>query len=260
MTGNFLRVRHRRDQLIVLGGLAIITAGAWIYLLHGAGMGMPMKGMTGAMLMTPSWTLGYGLLMFIMWAVMMVAMMLPSAAPTILLAAAIARHRNGSEAEATTTAALFSAGYLLVWTGFSLIAMMLQWALDKAGLLSATMAAGNRFLAGTVLLAAGIYQWTPFKDTCLKHCRSVAGFLVQHWRPGAFGAISTGAHHGLLCLGCCWMLMALLFVGGVMNLLWIAALSVLVLLEKIMPWGHRMGQITGLLLIAWGAATVIWAI
>jgi predicted metal-binding membrane protein len=133
---------------------------------------------------------------------------------------------------------------------------LLQWGLSEAGLLSETMALGNAIAAGAVLVAAGVYQWTPLKDTCLRHCRSPAEFLVRHWRRGALGAVRTGIRHGLFCLGCCWVLMALLFVGGLMNLAWVGAISLLVLIEKTMPWGGRMSRVAGAVLAVWGAASL----
>jgi predicted metal-binding membrane protein len=249
----------RRDRAVVLSGLAAVVVLAWAYLLFGAGIKMEMMDMGGGqmMAMSPEWTLGYGALIFVMWAVMMVAMMLPSAAPTILLAAALDRRR--STASAPQQGMLFASGYLLVWSGFSLAATLLQWGLDQAGLLSETMAAGNRILAGAVLIAAGVYEWTPLKNACLAHCRSPIAFLVQHWRRGRLGAVVTGMRHGLFCLGCCWMLMALLFVGGLMNLLWVAAIALLVLIEKTAPWGGRMARISGVVLALWGAVALALA-
>ena len=253
----------RHDRAVVLGGLVVVTAAAWIYLFLGAGVPMDAMDMGGGQItmMAPEWSLGYAVLIFLMWAVMMVAMMLPAAAPVILLAAVVDRRRDEQRAAgAPTRSALFATGYLLVWVGFSIAATALQWALDEAGLLSETMAAANRVLAGAVLLAAGIYQWTPLKDACLSHCRSPLGFLMQHWRGGARGTVETGIRHGLFCLGCCWVLMALLFVGGLMNLLWVAAITLLVLLEKTAPWGGRMSRVTGIVLALWGAATLANAI
>ena len=153
--------------------------------------------------------------------------------------------------------AVFASGYLLVWCGFSLAATLLQWGLDEAGLLSERMAFGNATLSGTVLVAAGVYQWTPLKDACLRHCRSPTEFLVRHWHPGTLGAVRTGVRHGLFCLGCCWMLTALLFVGGLMNLAWVGAIALFVLLEKTLPWGDWMGRLTGLLLVLWGATILV---
>jgi predicted metal-binding membrane protein len=154
---------------------------------------------------------------------------------------------------------LFASGYLLVWSGFSLLATLLQWGFDQAGLLSETMAAGNRIMAGAVLVAVGAYEWTPLKNTCPAHCRSPIAFLVQHWRQGRLGAVVTGMRHGLFCLGCCWMLMALLFVGGLMNLLWVAAIALLVLIEKTAPWGGWMARVTGVVFAIWGAAALALA-
>ena len=153
---------------------------------------------------------------------------------------------------------LFDAGkgYLAVWLAFAAAATTLQWALDEAGLLSETMAFGNIVLAGSVLVAAGVYQWTPLKEACLRHCRSPLDFLLFHWRDGALGAVGSGVGHGFFCLGCCWMLMALLFVGGIMNLAWIAGIALLVLIEKTLPWGGRISRLTGAVLVVWGAVTL----
>jgi predicted metal-binding membrane protein len=205
----------------------------------------------------PEWSLQYAILIFVMWVAMMVAMMLPTAAPTVLLVTAFAWDRAANPNLVPATAILFALGYLLVWCGFSLAATLTQWGLDRAGLLSETMAFGNAMLAGTVLTAAGVYQWTPLKDTCLRHCRSPTEFLIRHWREDKIGAVQTGVRHGLFCLGCCWMLMALLFVGGLMNLAWVAAMMVLVLLEKTMPWGDWMSRLIGVIFILWGAYSLV---
>ena len=260
MTDGALPALLRRDRAVVLSGLAAVVVLAWAYLLFGAGIKMEMMDMGGGqmMAMSPEWTLGYGALIFVMWVAMMVAMMLPSAAPAILLAAALDRRR--STASAPQQGMLFASGYLLVWSAFSLLATLLQWGFDQAGLLSETMAAGNRILAGAVLIAAWAYEWTPLKNTCLAHCRSPIAFLLQHWHQGRLGAVVTGMRHGLFCLGCCWILMALLFVGGLMNLLWVAAIALLVLIEKTAPWGGRMARITGVVLAIWGAAALALAI
>jgi predicted metal-binding membrane protein len=200
---------------------------------------------------------------------MMVAMMLPSVAPVTLLVASIARKRaavadpppmgssrGGAFGHGT---ALFVLGYLAVWLGFAAVATLLQWGLDEAGLLSDMMALASRVAAGAVLIAAGIYQWTPLKEACLRHCRSPLDFLLFHWRESRLGALTSGLGHGAYCLGCCWVLMALLFVGGIMNLAWIAAIALLVLIEKTLPWGGWMGRATGAALVAWGAVTLAMA-
>ena len=187
----------------------------------------------------------------------MAAMMLPSAAPTVLLVTTLASDRTVDSKPLPITAMLFASGYLLVWCGFSVAATLLQWGLDEAGLLSETMAFDDGTAAGAVLIALGIYEWTPLKHACLRHCRSPTEFLVRHWHPGTLGAVRTGVRHGLFCLGCCWMLTALLFVGGLMNLAWVGAIALFVLLEKTLPWGDWMGRLTGLLLVLWGATILV---
>jgi predicted metal-binding membrane protein len=211
------------------------------------------------MAMPPEWSLGYGLVIFVMWAVMMLAMMLPSAASVTLLIASLARKRTAADGAVRVSTALFVFGYLAVWLSFAAAATTLQWAFDKTGLLFETMAFGNMVLAGSVLVAAGVYQWTPMKEACLRHCRSPLDFILFHWRDGAVDALASGIGHGFFCLGCCWMLMALLFVGGIMNLTWIAGIALLVLIEKTLPWGRRVSQVTGAVLVAWGAITLATA-
>jgi predicted metal-binding membrane protein len=255
-----LQALLRRDQAIVLASLVVVILLAWAWLLLGAGIQMDEMDMGGGaiMLMTPPWTPGYAVMIFLMWSIMMMAMMLPSAAPVILLVAALGRER--AVGRGVPTAGLFTLGYVLVWTGFSLVATLLQWGLDSIDVLGGEMAVASAVVAGCVLVAAGIYQWTPLKQACLRHCRSPLAFLLHHWRSGAWGAVTGGLRHGVYCLGCCWMLMALLFVGGLMNLIWIAALALLVLLEKTLPWGGRMSWVTGAALMAWGTATLVSAI
>ena len=250
-------LRHRRA--VVLGALATVTAAAWAYLLLGGGIEMEAMDMGGGqmMAMLPTWSPGYVALISVMWWAMMVAMMLPTAAPTVLLVTSLAWDRPANSNLVPATALLFASGYLLVWCGFSLAATLLQWGLDNAGLLSERMAFGDAILASSVLIAAGVYQWTPLKDACLRHCRSPTEFLVRHWQPGSLGAVGTGVRHGLFCLGCCWMLMALLFVGGLMSLAWVGAIALFVLVEKTMPWGDRMSRFSGVLLILWGVANLV---
>ncbi|MGC2199352.1 MAG: DUF2182 domain-containing protein [Stellaceae bacterium] len=253
----FRLLRNRR--VVVLGALATVITAAWGYLLLGAGVEMEMMDMGGGqmMAMPREWSLPYAVLICVMWVMMMVAMMLPSAAPTVLLVSAIAGDRLANSNLVPATAMLFASGYLLVWCGFSLAATMLQWGLDEGGLLSEAMAFGNAMLASTVLIAAGVYQWTPLKDACLRHCRSPTEFLIRHWRRGTFGALRIGIRHGFFCLGCCWMLMTLLFVGGLMNFAWVGAIALLVLLEKTMPYGGWMSRFAGVVLVVWGAANLI---
>jgi predicted metal-binding membrane protein len=250
-------LRHR--HAIVFGALATVTALAWAYLLLGGGIETEMMDMGGGqtMAMLPAWSPTYAVLISVMWWVMMVAMMLPTAAPTVLLVTSLAWDRIANPNLVPATALLFASGYLLVWCGFSLAATLLQWSLDNAGLLSERMAFGDAILASTVLIAAGVYQWTPLKDACLRHCRSPSEFLFRHLRLGLLGAVGTGVRHGLFCLGCCWMLMALLFVGGLMSLTWVGAIALFVLVEKTIPWGDWISGIGGALLVLWGVANLV---
>lgn len=245
----------RRDRLAVAAGVLGVTALAW---MHVVGMarddgGMGNDGMGAAMGLPPAeaWGVGELGLILAMWAVMMVAMMLPSAAPLVLLFATVARRRRERQSPAAPAIAL-AAGYLLAWTAFSAAAAVAQWGLHRAALLSPAMASASPTLGGLLLLAAGVYKWTPLKGRCLAECQSPLGFLSREWREGVGGALVMGARHGLFCVGCCWVLMALLFVAGVMNLLWVAALAVFVLVEKAAPAGGWLGRAAGLLLAAWG--------
>jgi predicted metal-binding membrane protein len=247
----------RHDRALAIAALAAVTLLAWGWLAFGAGLEMGQMDMGGGqmMLMAPEWTIGYAATIFLMWAIMMVAMMLPSVAPAVLLVAALMRQRGGNHVLGPT--GLFVLGYLVVWFGFSLVATGLQWTLDTYGLLSAGMASGSATLAGILLIAAGLYQWTPLKQACLTQCRSPFEQITMYWRQNTLGPLKAGTIHGLFCLGCCWLLMALLFVGGLMNLLWIAALAFLVLIEKLLPIGPRASRLTGLILMAWGATVLL---
>ncbi|CAN7778619.1 DUF2182 domain-containing protein [Variovorax sp. LjRoot175] len=211
------------------------------------------EGMAGMAMMTPAvWTPGYAVLMFFMWWVMMVAMMLPSAAPVILLFATVNRKQRDAGHPYVATS-IFAFGYLAAWAGFSLVEVVLQWGFEFAGILSPMLVATNATLDGLLLLAAGVYQLTLIKHACLRHCRSPLAFLSAHWRPGARGALRMGLLHGAICVGCCWFLMGLMFIGGVMNLYWIAGLALFVLCEKTVPAGHWLGYATGVALLVWGA-------
>jgi predicted metal-binding membrane protein len=241
----------RRDRLVVFSALIVITLLAWGYLLSGAGMPMDMQGMDINMVMPMNWTTSYALVMLLMWWTMMVAMMLPSAAPMILLFALVNR-RSRDRGVPYVPTAYFASGYLIAWGAFSLIATLLQWYLDQSGWLTMAMASANRWLGAGLLIAAGIYQLTPLKHACLRHCRGPLDFITRHWRPGNLGALRMGLAHGTVCVGCCWMIMGLLFYGGVMNLYWIIGLAALVLLEKILPAGHRLGNMSGMGFLVWG--------
>lgn len=244
----------RHDRFLTISGLLLVVFLAWAYLLMGAGTMQEMGGMLMPMSAGP-WTFGYALLMLVMWAVMMAAMMLPSATPMILLHATIVRGRRASSMSATLSLS-FVAGYMAIWSGFSLVAVALQFGLEKVAMLSPMMEMTSITLAGVVLIAAGIYQWTPLKKACLLRCRSPLEFVLAHWRDGAGGAFAMGVRHGMYCVGCCWMLMLLIFVGGIMNLAWIAGLAIFVLVEKLAPAGHWIGRVAGILLIGWGTAAL----
>jgi predicted metal-binding membrane protein len=198
-----------------------------------------------------AWTGIDFLLTFLMWAVMMVGMMLPGATPMILLFATVNRKRREAGAPYVSTG-LFTSGYATSWAGFSLGATLVQWALHSLGLLSPMMASSTAALGGGALVAAGVYQWTPLKNACLTHCQTPLTFITGHWREGGLGAYRMGVEHGVFCVGCCWVLMAILFVGGVMNLFWVAGLAILVLIEKIAPPGPWPPRLVGSALIAWG--------
>ena len=245
--GSALEALLKRDRAVVLAGLAGVSLLAWAYI-----------SVTAAPLEVRPWTGLDFLLMFLMWAVMMVAMMVPGAAPMILLFAAI--HRKQQERGQTfAPVSAFAAGYVAVWSGFSLAATLLQWGLEQAALLSPMMVGTSPTLGGGLLVTAGLYQWTPLKQACLRHCRSPIDFIVHRQRKGSGGAFVMGLEHGAFCVGCCWILMGLLFVGGVMNLLWVAAIAIFVLLEKVLPFGGLGGRLGGALLVLAGLFVLLQA-
>lgn len=248
------------DRLAIWGGLGALSALAWLYLwrMPTTSSGMAMGGMAGmsgmaampGMSMASPWSASALWLTFLMWAVMMVAMMLPSAAPMVATYALVAKGRGSSP---RLRVWLFAGGYVAVWVAFSAIVTVLQTAMDQAAMLTGAMRVAP--LAGGVILAlAGAYQLSPLKRKCLRYCQSPLGFLMTHWRDGGVGAIVMGLDHGAFCVGCCWMLMALLFVAGVMNLLWVAVLTAFVLIERATPWGEKLATISGFALIAGGLA------
>jgi predicted metal-binding membrane protein len=221
----------RRDRAIVAAGLIGITLIGWAYLYHDAST-MHCERM--AMPNTAPWNAGEFGLMFIMWTIMMVAMMIPSASPMLLSFAAVNRRRLERDAPYVSTS-VFLLGYLLVWTLFSLAATVMQGWLQAGALVSSAMVSTSSVFAGALLVTAGVFQWTPLKRRCLTHCHAPLSFLTAHWREGRTGALVMGVHHGLYCVGCCWAVMLLLFVAGVMNLFWVATIAAFVLLEKLMP-------------------------
>ena len=204
-----------------------------------------------AMPMASRWTGADVGFLFVMWAVMMVAMMTPSAAPMVLTFLLVNRRRSAA-GRPVVSSGVFFLGYVVVWTVFSIVATAAQWWMHEVAVLSPGMALVTPAASGLVLLAAGIFQWTPLKRTCLSHCRSPLAFVMGDWREGTAGAFRMGLHHGIYCVGCCWVLMALLFVVGVMNLLWVAAIGVFVMIEKIAPAGEIVGRVGGLALATAG--------
>jgi len=250
----------RRERFLIPACIVVITLLAWIYLVHlsrqmsadmehdkmMAAMGMPMD---------MPFTAVDAFFTFTMWTVMMVGMMAPSASPMLLLfASARAKREESGVSLATLT---FGLGYVAVWTAFSLAATLAQWGLHRAAMLSPEMASASGRLSGAILLVAGAYQLTSWKNKCLTHCRSPLGFLMTNWRDGIAGAFQMGVRHGVDCLGCCWALMCVLFVVGVMNLIWVAALTIFVLLEKVGPAGAMIARVAGAMMVVFGIVAIV---
>lgn len=245
----------RRDGVVVGGSLLAMTVVSWLYLVlltvRMADGDMSLMGLgtttMGAVMNTQPqpWSLATLLLMLVMWWVMMIGMMVPSAAPMILIFARVQRKKLPDENPGLRIA-LFTLGYLLLWLTFSLGATLLQWGLGSGTMLSPMTVSSSKYLGAAIFFAAGIYQLTPLKQACLAHCRSPISFLSSHWRQGDWGGFRMGLAHGAYCVGCCWFLMGLLFFGGVMNLLWIAAIAIFVLLEKILPAARLFSRVSGI--------------
>ncbi|MCZ8543385.1 DUF2182 domain-containing protein [Mesorhizobium qingshengii] len=285
MTDTALEAVLRRDRAVVTAALVVIAVLAWAYVLWlAAGMVMPgsavpggagdvaatdmsnmdMGGMDMGATVAPgfrAWATADFAFIFTMWAVMMVGMMTPSVAPMLLLYAGVGRKAQADGRPIASTGWFFI-GYLTVWVVFSIVATGAQWLLARLALLNPSMAAGSAIFGGLVLIAAGLYQWTPMKGVCLRQCQAPIAFLVSHggFRSAPLGALRLGIDHGAYCLGCCWALMALLFVGGVMNVLWIAGIAILVLLEKTVPTGQLIPRISGMLMAAAGAWLILGAL
>jgi predicted metal-binding membrane protein len=233
------------ERRLVAASLALVIALAWLYLWQsGAAMddmaAMPHMGGVSAFALT-----------FAMWAVMMTGMMLPSAAPAIMLYAALVR-KNAERGSALPAAWIFTSGYLAAWTAFSAAAALAQSLLEHAMLMTSTMSVASKGVSGALLLAAGIYQWLPAKEICLRKCRNPLELFTVRWRPGALGAFRMGLEHGLYCVGCCWMLMLLLFAAGVMNLLWVALIAAVIFAEKLLPGARYTSAVAGLALLGTG--------
>jgi predicted metal-binding membrane protein len=242
----------RRNRAVVLLGLIGITLLAWTYTIH---LAWNMGNMNMAMPQTQDWGVLELFLLFLMWTFMMAAMMVPSASPMVLMFTTTLQ-RRGHRQSALVQPGLFVLGYLAIWTGFSLLATLAQWGLHAAALLSPEAVSTSPVLGSALLTAAGVYQWSPLKHACLRRCRSPLGFLMTEWREGPGGALIMGLRHGVFCVGCCWALMALLFITGVMNLLWIAAIAGFILIEKVIPAGEYVARLAGLLLIGFGILMV----
>lgn len=284
MNDTALETLLKRDRIIVVAALVILTAASWFYVLwlasamdmaavpassgdmnnmgSGMDMDMPMdmpteqqaNSMTSMMTAAAGpWTTATFAYAFVMWAVMMVGMMVPSATPMILLYARVGRQAQ-QQGKPFAATGFFAAGYLLAWIFFALVAVFGQWLLDRALLLTPALSSASQALSGAVLIAVGLFQFTPLKDRCLSQCQAPLLFIQNHggFRKEAGGAFGLGVRHGLYCVGCCWALMALLFVGGVMNVLWIAAIAIFVLAEKVVPSGRILSRVAGVALVIAG--------
>ncbi len=240
------------DRAIVGLSLAGITALGWLYLIVEADK-MSRMDESMAMPHMVSWDANYLGFLFVMWSIMMVAMMVPSVTPMVMMFTTVNRKRRESDRTDLVPVGVFVSGYLIAWMAFSAAAAIAQWTLHAAALVSPMMTSSSAILGGALLIAGGIYQWTPLKYACLIHCRTPMSFLMTSWRPGRTGALVMGVHHGSFCVGCCWVLMVLLFVAGVMNVLWVAAIAAFVFIEKVAPRGDLLGRVAGVLLVAAGA-------
>jgi predicted metal-binding membrane protein len=251
--GKLLENVLQRDRYIISGGLIFISLLSWAYIiyLYRQMVVMDMDALFFSMPMSPAWAFTDFILLFLMWFVMMIAMMAPSVAPLILLFAMASRQRKLQQAPFVPTIYLLS-GYFIVWAAFSLAATSLQWLLQHISLLNPEMKTTNKVLSGLVLIAAGIFQFTPLKNKCLQCCRTPIDFIHRNWKEGKAGALRMGLESGWYCLGCCWALMALLFVTGIMNILWIALIACFVLIEKIAANAKWVSIIAGILLIVYG--------
>jgi len=236
------------ERRVVLGALVVVTAlGLWATFRSGDALMSPASPAPG--------TLGYAVLLFVMWWTMMLAMMLPSAAPAILTYGALSR-KFAEKGAASAPLAIFVAGYAAIWTGFSVATVVLQMSVYEFVPLDGMMALISTTLGAALLIAAGLYQLSPLKQTCLRKCQSPLMFFARNWRKGHAGALRMGLSHGLYCLGCCWVLMGLLFYGGVMELRWIVGLALYVAAEKLIPAKVRLSRYAGIVLIGWGLWTI----
>ena len=247
----------QKDRFVVLAALVILCFLSWLYIiyLYNQMYPMDMDAFLFAMPMTSNWSWTDFVLLFLMWFVMMIAMMTPSVAPLVLIFTSINRKRQLQQNPFVSSGYLLS-GYFLVWAAFSLFATILQWLLQRVSLLNPEMITTSRILGGIIFILAGVFQFTPLKNTCLNTCRSPMAFIHQYWKDGKSGALQMGMQNGIYCLGCCWILMILLFVSGIMNILWIAIISLFVLIEKVLP-SKVISSIAGIALIAYGIVVLL---
>ena len=250
----------KRDQLFIFLGIFILVIFSWIYLFYSSST-LPAETSESiiqdmVMPQVNNWNINDVLALFVMWSVMMMAMMLPSATPMILIFSTINKKKNerGNGFVPTWT---FLSGYILVWIGFSIIAVIIQWILHYFALMSSDFKLINPSVSGIVLIAAGVYQFTPIKNACLRHCQTPLGFIMGNWRYGKRGALIMGLKHGLYCVGCCWVLMSLLFLAGIMNILWIALIAVFILIEKIVRRDRYVSYAAGFALMMLGSWLII---
>ena len=246
----------KRDQVIVLSSLGAAVVLSWVYLIHLAGRmaAMPAAVEVAVAQLRPWSAIDFGLI-FLMWTVMMVGMMGPSAMPAIL-DFATSSHKQQEHGHTLAPTGVFALGYIIVWTGFSLVATILQWGLHSAALLSPMMVSKSPLLGGGLLIAAGVYQWTPIMNFFLERCRNPLEPIMKGWAKGT-SPLVMGMENGSNCLGCCLVVMALLFVGGVMNLLWVAAITIFVLIEKAVPYGDLTGRISAVALVLVGLFVIV---
>lgn len=262
-TGTTLEEFLQRDRLIVIGGIVTLAVIAWAYTVN---VSREMNGTMAMMQMemvapNVGWTPGDFAFTFGMWAVMMAAMMLPSATPMVLTFALLNRKRREQDRPFVPTI-VFLVGYLIVWAAFAFAAALAQWGFQSVAFLSPGLATTSSVLGGAILIAAGLYQWSPLKRACLRECQNPISFLSTSWREGRPGAVLMGVRHGINCVGCCWVLMGLLFVGGVMNLVWVAAIALFVLAERVgpRPIHGLISGASGIVLITWGVWTAARAL
>jgi predicted metal-binding membrane protein len=247
VSGDFFKLLANNQRSVMLASMLGLTLFSWWYLLDMDMMAMMISGV---------WVPSDWLAMYLMWAIMMVAMMLPSAAPMILMYGLISPRRQPLTNHLMASY-VFMLGYLLAWAAFSGLATIAQWQLQQYALLTPMLESRSLLFSSILLLAAGVYQWAPVKDSCLQQCRSPVEHLTRHWLPGLAGALRMGFYHGMFCLGCCWLLMLLLFAGGVMNLVLIAALAIFVVLEKVLPARWPVSGLSGALLIVAGIGSLV---